>query len=180
MHCKQTCPLPVVNKFLSCRFYGFCTQQLIYLVKFKPIKCLELFLQNDIINPTIWSEQCENVSLYLFLVENVDWGGLMDQHTRDIVHNIFIQFYMAWWCFIFSILRRFFFRSIAVLLMYQLEKAVSYDHAETRNNTSLMSLWSVIFFFFFLILSQLFDFYLCCFIFPRWRAEYSFWTRLKP
>lgn len=101
------------------------------LVKFNQIKNMKLFLQTFAPNYK-WSDQCENVSLYLFIVGNADWGLLM-----DVVHNIFIHFYMTWWCFIFSILPPI--RSSTVLLMYQLEKAVSY----LPNLWCLFDLWAL-------------------------------------
>lgn len=125
MHCKTTCPLPV-NNLLTCSFYGFYTVN-VWFSEIQSNQKYEAFSPNY-----IWSDQCENVSLYLFIVGNADWGLLM-----DVVHNIFIHFYMTWWCFIFSILPPT--RSSTVLLMYQLEKAVSY----LLNLWCLFDLWAL-------------------------------------
>lgn len=141
---------------LTCSFYGFYTVN----VLFSEIKSniWSFFYKSS--HPTIWSDQSENVSLYLFIVGNADWG--CNGPASDVVHNTFIHFYMTW-CFIFSILPPI--RSVTVLLMYQLEKAVSY--ILQRVPIPLMSLWSVSA----LILSQTVDL-----LFPRWRAPFSFWS----
>lgn len=77
MHCKTTCPLPVINNLLTCSFYGFYTVNVLFSEILIKSNIWSFFYKHS--HPTIWSDQRENVSLYLFIVGRADWGLLLDQ-----------------------------------------------------------------------------------------------------
>lgn len=119
---------------------------------------MKLFLQTFASNYMKWSVwECFFIFIHCWTCRLRAFNG----PALDVVHNIFIHFYMTWWCFIFSILPPI--RSVTVLLMYHLEKAVSC--ILQRVPIPLMSLWSVS------ALIQMVDL-----LFPRWRAPFSFWS----